>query len=104
MHNGGFSGWRATGEPGSFDTFRNDQYTGGVELNLSREIQTKLTRMAASRGSDPETLVREAVERFVDYDEWFASEVEKGLASVERGEVLTHEEVGARLETLLEKH
>ena len=60
--------------------------------------------MAADRGSDAETLVREAVERFVDYDEWFVSEVEKGLATIERGEVLTHEEVGLRLDTLLEKH
>jgi predicted transcriptional regulator len=28
-------------------------------------------------------------------------EVEKGLAQIERGEVLEHEEVGARLEKLL---
>jgi predicted transcriptional regulator len=29
------------------------------------------------------------------------NEVEKGLAQVERGEVLTHEKVGARIEKLL---
>jgi predicted transcriptional regulator len=56
--------------------------------------------MAAHGDSDPETLIREAVERLVDYDAWFASEVEKGLATIERGEVFTHEEVGLRLETL----
>jgi predicted transcriptional regulator len=55
------------------------------------------------RGSDPETLAREAVERFVEYDEWFAGEVEKGLASIESGATLSHEEVGVRLEALLEK-
>jgi len=75
-----------------------------VELNLPPELQTRLTRLAAHRGSDPETLAREAVERFVDYDEWFAGEVEKGLASIERGVTLSHEDVGARLEALLEKH
>jgi predicted transcriptional regulator len=64
-----------------------------VEVNLPQKLQSKLTRMAADRGSDPETLVREAVERLVDYDEWFASEVAKGLATIERGEVFTHEEV-----------
>jgi predicted transcriptional regulator len=37
----------------------------------------------------------------VDYDEWFLREVEKGLAAADRGELLTHEEVGARLEALL---
>jgi predicted transcriptional regulator len=43
-------------------------------------------------------LAREAIERFVDYDEWFVREVEKGLASADRGAVLTHEEASARLE------
>jgi predicted transcriptional regulator len=33
----------------------------------------------------------------VEYDDWFVREVEKGLAQIERGETLTHEEVGARL-------
>ena len=34
----------------------------------------------------------------VDYDDRFMREVEKGLAQVERGETLSHDEVGARLE------
>ena len=75
-----------------------------MELKLPRDLQTRLTRLAAHRGSDPETLAREAVERLVDYDEWFAGEVEKGLASIERGATFSHDEVGARLEVLLEKH
>jgi predicted transcriptional regulator len=37
----------------------------------------------------------------VGYDQWFIGEVEKGLAQIERGEVLTHKEVGARAERLL---
>ena len=80
------------------------RYTDGVELNLPPDLQTKLTRIAAHRGSDPETLAREAVERFVDYDEWFVGEVEKGLAAIERGAVLSHVEVGARLDARLKKH
>jgi len=46
-------------------------------------------------------LAREAIERFVDYDEWFIREVEKGLASAGHGELLSHVEVGARLEKRL---
>jgi predicted transcriptional regulator len=74
-----------------------------VELRLPHALQTRLTRLAAHRGSDPETLAREAVERLVEHDEWFAGEVEKGLASIEWGATLSHEEVGVRLEALLEK-
>jgi len=72
-----------------------------MEVNLNPEVQTKLARIAAERGSAPEALAREAIERFVDYDEWFVTQLEKGLAQIARGEVLTHEEVGARIEKSL---
>jgi predicted transcriptional regulator len=72
-----------------------------MEVPLSLDVQSKLARLAAERGRDAEGLAREAIERFVDYDEWFVNEVEKGLAQIARGEVLTHEEVGARLEKSL---
>ena len=72
-----------------------------MEVRLDPDLQSKLSRIAAARGSDVEVLAREAIERFVDYDEWFIREVEKGLASADRGALLTHEQVGARLERLL---
>ena len=40
-----------------------------------------------------EMLIREAIERAVDYDDWFIREVEKGLAQIDSGHVLTHEAV-----------
>ena len=72
-----------------------------MEVNLSPDLQAKLARIADQRGCDAEALAREAIERLVDYDEWFIREVEKGLAQVDRGDVLTHEAVGARLEKRL---
>ena len=72
-----------------------------MEVPLSPDVQSKLARLAAERGRDAEALAREAIERFVDYNEWFVNEVEKGLAQIARCEVLTHEEVGARLEKSL---
>ena len=72
-----------------------------MELALSAELQAKLARIAQERGTDAQALAREAIERLVDYDDWFVREVEKGLAQVERGETLSHEEVGARLEKRL---
>jgi predicted transcriptional regulator len=72
-----------------------------MEVNLSPDTEAKLARLAGERGRDAETLAREAIERLVDYDSWFVGEVEKGLAQIERGEVLTHEAVGARLDQYL---
>lgn len=72
-----------------------------MEVHVSPELQAKLAHLAAVQGRDTDTLVQEAIRRLVDYDEWFVGEVEKGLAQIARGEVLTHEEVGARVERML---
>jgi predicted transcriptional regulator len=65
-----------------------------MEVNLNPDLQAKLARLAADRGSDAGTLVQEAIERFVDYDEWFLREVEKGMAAADRDELIDHEDVG----------
>jgi predicted transcriptional regulator len=76
-------------------------YTYDVEVNLPPELQAKLDRVAARQGREPESLVNEAIERLVGYDEWFIRQVETGLTQVERGEVLEHEQVVARVENLI---
>jgi predicted transcriptional regulator len=65
-----------------------------VEVDLTPDLEAKLTRLAAEQGRDTRALVREAVERFVNYDEWFAREVENGLAAADRGELIEHAQIG----------
>jgi predicted transcriptional regulator len=77
------------------------RYTGGMEIELSPELQAKLERIASEQGRDSKSLVHEAVERLVGYDEWFIRQVEKGLAQVDAGEVLEDKEVAARVENLI---
>jgi predicted transcriptional regulator len=72
-----------------------------MQVNLPPELQAKLDRIAAQQGRAPESLINEAVERLVGYDEWFIRQVEQGLAQVERGEVLEHEKVVTRFEDLI---
>ena len=68
-----------------------------MEVTLSPEQQAKLARLAQERGTDAQALAREAIERLLDYDDWFMREVEKGLSQVDSGRTLTHDEVGSRL-------
>lgn len=68
-----------------------------MEVRFNPDLQAKLTRLASEQGRDSETLVVEAVERLVNYDEWFLREVEKGLAAADRGEFVDHEDVGKML-------
>ena len=69
-----------------------------MQVRFNPELQAKLVGLAAEQGRDSETLVVEAVERLVnrlvDYDAWFLSEVDKGLAAADRGELVDHEAVG----------
>ena len=69
-------------------------YSEAMEIHLNPDLQAKLVRLATERGRDAQTLVQEAVERFVDYDEWFLREVQKGLEAADRGEFIEHEEIG----------
>ena len=75
-----------------------------MEVNLSPDLEGKLSRAAGRRGVSADVLIREAIERAVDYDDWFIREVEKGLAQIDAGQVLTHEAVGDRLEQKLTEH
>jgi predicted transcriptional regulator len=72
-----------------------------MEVRFTPATEAKLNQLATQRGRNPEFLVQEAVERLIDYDEWFIREVEKGLAQIETGELLEHEEVGRQLEKLI---
>jgi len=76
-------------------------YASPIEINFSPELEAKLDRIATQQGRDAQALVREAVERLLDYDEWFSREIEKGLEQIDSGEVLEHDEVGKRLEERL---
>jgi predicted transcriptional regulator len=72
-----------------------------MEIELSPELQAKLDRIASEQGRDTKSLVKEAVERLVGYDEWFLRQVEIGLAQADRGDLLEDNEVAARMENLI---
>jgi len=64
-----------------------------MDVPLNTDLQAKLIRLAAHQGRASEVLVVEAVERLVNYDEWFLREVEKGLAAADRGEFVEHSDL-----------
>ena len=64
-----------------------------MDVPLNPELQEKVRRLAAQQGRACESLIVEAVERLVNYDEWFVREVDKGLAAADRGELLDHAEI-----------
>lgn len=70
-----------------------------MEVHFNPDLHAELSRLATQQGRDAETLVQEAVERLVDYDEWFLQEVDKGLAAADRGEFVEHDAVRKLIDT-----
>ena len=64
-----------------------------MEVQLTSDQRAKLDRMAAEQGRAAETLVQEAVERLLNYDDWFSREVDKGLAAANRAEFIEHGDI-----------
>ena len=72
-----------------------------MEISLAPEIEARLARIAAEAGKAADQVVQELVANYVDHDEWFRGEVRKGLASLDDGKFVSHEEVGRQIERIL---
>jgi len=55
---------------------------------------------ATENKSGAEEYVKQLVEHYVDHDAWFRQQVTRGLEQLDKGEFLTHEEVGACIEQM----
>lgn len=73
-----------------------------MEIRFSPEFEDKLRRAASESGRGPEQLVREVVQTYVEHDLWFKAEVKKGLAQLDRGEFVEHDEVMAQIEKIFQ--
>jgi predicted transcriptional regulator len=70
-----------------------------MEIPFGPDLEAKLSRIAAQNGKRADQIVQELIANYLDYDEWFRQEVGKGLASLDRGTSVSHEEVGRRLQS-----
>lgn len=69
-----------------------------MEVHFTPEQQAKLARLAAAQGCETQALVQEAVERLLNYDEWFSREVDRGLEAADRGEFVEHADIRRMIE------
>ncbi len=76
-------------------------YNGRMEIRFTPELEARLTRLASQTGKGPDEVVRELVASCLDHDEWFRQEVGKGLASLDSGKFVSHEDVRRQMERIL---
>jgi predicted transcriptional regulator len=80
---------------------RAPAYNSWMEISLAPELEAKIHQLASQTGKAPNQIVQELVASHLDHDEWFRQEVGKGLASLDRGESVSHEEIRRRMERIL---
>lgn len=76
-------------------------YNKAMEISLAPELEAKLNRIASEAGKGANQVVQELVVNYLDHDEWFKREVQKGLSSLDDGKSVSHEEVRRQMERIL---
>jgi predicted transcriptional regulator len=74
-----------------------------MEISLAPEVEARLARIACAEGKAANQVVQELVANYLDHDEWFRREVQKGLGSLDGGRFVSHEEVGRQVERIFGK-
>jgi len=72
-----------------------------MEVHFTPEQEARLSQTAASSGTDPERLVKDAALRLLEEDARFREAVREGIAQADRGEFLEEADMDARLEQML---
>ncbi len=73
-----------------------------MEVHFNPDLQAKLTQRATQQGRNLDETVQDVVARYFEEEDRFIEAVKRGEAALERGEFLTHEQVGERLRRFLE--
>jgi toxin ParE1/3/4 len=74
-----------------------------MEVHLTPEQQHQLAELASQRGRDADALAQEAISRYLAEEAGFVEAVKLGEEALQRGEYLTHEQMGERIGRLLRR-
>ena len=64
-------------------------------VRIDDDIVERIDSLANALSRSRSWVIKQAIGRFLDYEEWFVQEIKDGLKEVERGEIATDEEVTA---------
>ena len=73
-----------------------------MEIHLAPETEAQLQHLAASQGKEPAQVAEETLARVLQRQAEFIEGVRRGMAAAERGEVISHQEVVARIDRLFQ--
>ena len=73
-----------------------------MEVHLTPEVEAKLKDSASQQGRDANEVVQDALAQYLDEEAHFVEAMRIGEAQLDKGEYLTHEQVGRMLAQYLQ--
>jgi predicted transcriptional regulator len=73
-----------------------------MEVHFSPDLKARLAERASQQGHNLEETVQDVVARYFQEEDRFLEAVKRGEAALERGEFLTHDQIGDRLRRFLQ--
>jgi predicted transcriptional regulator len=71
-----------------------------MEVHLTPEQEAELSELATRKGRNANQLAQEVIRYYLECETRFIEAVKRGLDSLDRGDHVTHDEVGARIDRL----
>jgi len=71
-----------------------------MEVHLTPEQEAELSELATRKGRNANELAQEVIGFYLEHEARFIEAVKRGLESLDRGEYVSHEDVGARIDRL----
>jgi predicted transcriptional regulator len=68
-----------------------------MEIQFTPEQEARLSQIANYNGTPAEQLVKQAALRLVEEDEQFHADIDEAIKQADRGQLIDHEEVKARI-------
>jgi predicted transcriptional regulator len=67
--------------------------TTSISARFDAETLDRLDEIAKGLGKSRTAVIKDAVANYLDYDFWFREQVAKGLADLDAGKTVTHEQM-----------
>ena len=68
-----------------------------LSVRVSQDMAERLEKLAKATEHSKSFLAAQAIEEFITLQEWQVEAIKEGIAAVERGEIVSHEEALAEL-------
>lgn len=69
-------------------------------VTLTKALARRVELLSVAMQRTPQAILKSALERGLDYEEWFLQQVDAGIAEADRGELIDHGQVEDNLNKL----